>query len=111
MNIQKDINLKPWNTFGLDARATSFVTIHSAGEAIELVRTDVFKKQPVLVLGGGSNILFTKNFTGLVVKIAIPGKEIVHEDANEVWLKIGAGESWHAIVMHCQAPPTACMHA
>src|SRR6185369_10864997 len=51
----------------------------------------------------GSNILLTKNYDGLVVKVELLGKEIVREDDNTVTLKVGAGENWHAFVMHCVA--------
>lgn len=55
----------------------------------------------ILILGGGSNILFTKDFEGLVLKNEIKGIELLHEDANYVYVKAGAGENWHQFVLHC----------
>jgi len=56
---------------------------------------------PRIVLGGGSNILFTQDFPGVVIKISIPGIHKVDEDENHVWLRIGAGENWHQLVLYC----------
>ena len=55
----------------------------------------------MLVLGGGSNILFTKNFDGIVLKNDIKGVELIKEDAHYVYVKAGAGENWHQFVLYC----------
>lgn len=101
MIIQQNISLASFNTFGLEATAKEFTTIHSVEEAQALVASGVFQKQRVLLLGGGSNILLTKNFDGLVARIAITGKKVIHKDDSHVVLKVGAGENWHELVMHC----------
>lgn len=101
MNIQKNYSLKNRNTFGIDVKAQFFVDI-AAEEDLQLILTDEnFRHLPKLILGGGSNILLTDNFTGLVIKISIPGIEIVKEDKESVFIKAGAGEIWHSLVLHC----------
>jgi UDP-N-acetylmuramate dehydrogenase len=96
MQIQENISLKPYNTFGIDARAQYFAEVSTMEQLAELQL-----KQLSLVLGGGSNILFTRNVEGLVVKNAIKGIRKVSEDEEFVYIRAGAGENWHAFVLHC----------
>jgi len=103
MNVQEHVALLPYNTFGIKATAKYFVTLGSIAEAQTLITSDIFRKEKHIFLGGGSNILLTKDYDGLVIKVALMGKEIVHEDDNTVTLKVGAGENWHALVTHCVA--------
>lgn len=63
--------------------------------------TPLFKDNKHLILGGGSNVLFTKDYTGLIVKVELRGIEIVAEDDDTVTLKVGAGEVWHDVVQYC----------
>lgn len=119
MQVQENFSLKKYNTFSIDVLAKYFATFNTVDEINELLE---FKKlstipekigtgnhqrknrdrQPsTLILGGGSNILFTKNFNGLVLKNEIKGIEIVKEDDNYVYLKAGAGENWHQFVTYC----------
>ena len=101
MDIQENVSLKPYNTFGLEATADLFIEVQSVEELQELVQSQLFKEQEkVFVLGGGSNILLTGDFHGLVIKISISGKVILKEDEDHVWLKSGAGEVWHDLVMY-----------
>jgi UDP-N-acetylmuramate dehydrogenase len=97
MQIQENISLKGYNTFGIDVRAKLFASFGSAEELGELVSAH----SPILILGGGSNILFTKDFNGLVLKNEIRGIEKVRDDAGFVYVKAGAGENWHQFVLHC----------
>ncbi|MGZ8537882.1 MAG: UDP-N-acetylmuramate dehydrogenase [Flavisolibacter sp.] len=99
--IQENISLKPHNTFGIDATAQSFTCFSSVEELIEILKSPVIKHQPFLILGGGSNILLTKDFDGVVLKNEIKGIEINKEDADHFYLKVGAGENWHSFVMFC----------
>ncbi|HYG39689.1 MAG TPA: UDP-N-acetylmuramate dehydrogenase [Cytophagales bacterium] len=101
MQIQSDISLKDYNTFGIKASARYFTEVQSPQQLRELIISDLYKNNPVLILGGGSNILFTKDFEGLVVKMGIKGLEKVKEDESEVWIKAGAGENWHQFVLYC----------
>lgn len=101
MEIQENVSLLPLNTFGLDYKTRFYCEIHSIEDLKELRNSLVWRNQPSLVLGGGSNILLTQDFEGLVVKINILGKEIIQEDKSSVLLKIGAGENWHELVFWC----------
>lgn len=94
-------NLKPLNTFGIEVYCDYFIEINSTADFVELVKNDVYRSNKKLVIGGGSNILFTEDFKGIVLKNNIKGKEIVDENAEDVLVKIGAGENWHGFVLWC----------
>lgn len=102
-NIQQNIDLSPFNTFGIHARARYFSAIHSLEDLSTLLQDPRYKSVPKLILGGGSNILFTQDFDGLVIKNEIIGIETVSEDADHIWLKVGAGQNWHEFVLYCVA--------
>ncbi|MDQ6608206.1 MAG: UDP-N-acetylmuramate dehydrogenase [Bacteroidota bacterium] len=102
MQIQENVSLRPYNTFGIDAAARYFTTFETVEELKELFGNSKFKIQgSKLILGGGSNILLTKDFNGLVLKNEIGGIEVVKEDVDHIYLKAGAGENWHKVVMYC----------
>lgn len=101
MSIQHHVDLFPYNTFGIHHSAKYFTEIQSVEEAKALFTSDLFKSNQHLFLGGGSNILFTKDFDGVVIKVAIDGKEIIREDEHTVTLKVGGGENWHEVVRYC----------
>ena len=103
MEIQKHISLKPYNTFAVDVQADFFVELHNEQEIFDLISHDVFTMQPHLILGGWANILFTKNYEWLVIKVSLLGKEIVKEESNKVYVKIGAGENRHETMMRSLA--------
>ena len=99
MNIQSNVSLKPFHTFHIHAAAKKFATFSNVDELDELLRSSSAEKS-LLILGGGSNILFTKNYDGIVLKNEIKGIEVVKEDADHVYLRVGAGENWHQLVLH-----------
>ncbi len=99
IEIQKNISLKKHNTFGVDVQADFFVEIKNEQEIFDLISTDVFASQPHLILGGGANILFTKDYHGLVIKISLLGKHVIKEENNLVYIKVGAGENRHETMM------------
>ena len=101
MNIIKNYPLLKLNTFGVDIKAKYFTSINTINELIEVRKTKVFTDLKLLILGGGSNILFTKDFDGLVILNNIKGKEIIDQNQQSIFLKIGAGENWHELVMYC----------
>jgi UDP-N-acetylmuramate dehydrogenase len=105
MNLQENISLKPYNTFGIDARAkyfTAFTTLPELAECLQWSRHVMgYGKEQTLILGGGSNILFTKDFPGLVLKNQLPGISKIAEDETNVYVKAGAGENWHQLVLYC----------
>lgn len=97
--IQENVDLFPVNTFGIHAIARYFARFQSVNELKELLND--LPKVPLLILGGGSNILLTKDFEGLVLRNEITGIEIVSESENDVFVKSGAGEIWHEFVVYC----------
>ena len=105
MNIENNISLKDLNTFGIDVYAKQFAKFKSIDELKECFapkkpQTSNLKPQ-TLILGGGSNILFTKNIEGLVLKNEITGIEKINEDTDHMYIKAGAGENWHRFVLYC----------
>jgi UDP-N-acetylmuramate dehydrogenase len=99
MNIQQNISLKALNTFGIEVKAKEFVEVKSIEELQVLCMSFNLTDRKVLVLGGGSNMLLTKDVDGMVIKISIKGIEVVEEDADHVWVKAMAGEVWHDLVL------------
>ncbi|MBA3662724.1 MAG: UDP-N-acetylmuramate dehydrogenase [Bacteroidetes bacterium] len=100
-NITEHENLRPFNTFGIEVFCDYFTELNAISEFSELTKNEIYLNNNRLIIGGGSNILFTKDFNGLVIKNNLKGKEILAEDDQEVVVKIGAGESWHGFVMWC----------
>ena len=104
MQIQENISLKPYNTFGIDAKARWFAEFANVEQLNELltypIQHSTFNTQH-FILGGGSNILFTTDFDGLVLKNEVSGIEKIREDEDHVYIKTGAGENWHRFVLHC----------
>ena len=99
MQIQENISLRSYNTFGIDVKARYFSRFKNSDELEELTANN--SRLPTLILGGGSNILFTKDFDGLILKNEIKGIAELHEDSEYVYVKAGAGENWHQFVLHC----------
>ena len=103
MKVLEYYSLKKINTFGIDVQARYFVEVDSCPSIQNILSDKLFlnKKDRFLVLGGGSNILFTKNYDGLIVKNNIKGIELQNQDAAHYYVKVGAGEKWHDFVMYC----------
>ena len=99
MQIQENISLKPYNTFGIDAKARYFATFNNPDQLEETL--NLKPQTSNLILGGGSNILFTKDYNGLVLKNEVGGIKVLHEEPEYVFVKAGAGENWHSFVLHC----------
>ena len=95
----KKISLRPYNSFGVDAYAKDFVSVESEKEIVEFLKKN--KSKSLLILGGGTNILFKKDVDYPVLKIDIKGIEIINEDDNEVLISVGAGENWNELVWWC----------
>jgi len=100
LQIQENISLKNFNTFGVEANAKYFVEINRKEELAELFLDPQWKQTKTLVLGGGSNMLLLNNFDGLVIRMNIRGIEhrISH---NDVFIEAGAGEVWNDLVNFC----------
>ena len=97
--IQTNKNLKEYNTFGISVKAEMFAVFSSIEELKQILSLRNNKK--LLVLGGGSNLLLTKDFDGLVIKNEIKRFEVTEETASEVIVESGAGENWHEFVLNC----------
>ena len=101
MIIEQNISLKNLNTFGIGVTARYFTEANSAEDISEIISDKQFEKIPKLILGGGSNMLFTKDYDGLVIKNNLKGIQLLKEDNEFFYVKAGAGEVWHELVMHC----------
>jgi UDP-N-acetylmuramate dehydrogenase len=100
MNILKNYDLSGLNTFGIKANAKYFVVVNSKEELKELFNNPVFAENKKFFLGGGSNILFTKDFDGIVVKISMHGKRVAEENDDIILLEVSSGENWHELVTY-----------
>lgn len=96
-SIQHNYSLKKYNTFGIDASASQFVAVHNLDELREILQKNTNHKK--FILGGGSNMLLTKNIDALVIHIDLKGKKVIREDENSVWVEAQAGENWHEFVL------------
>jgi len=94
--VQINKSLKTLNTFGIDQQAERLIWAHSTNEVLDYLK---HHGAPTLVLGGGSNMLLTKDVQGDVLKIDIHGREVVFENEEEVHIRLGAGENWHEVVL------------
>lgn len=99
MQTYSQISLKPFNTFGIDVTAQKFVQVESVEDLKDLLKNNYASE--IFVLGGGSNMLLTKNIDKTVAHINLKGIEILQESGNEVLIKAMAGESWHRFVLYC----------
>ncbi|MCJ8166631.1 UDP-N-acetylmuramate dehydrogenase [Pontibacter sp. E15-1] len=100
MTLQTDFQLKQYNTFGIEAKARYFARFESVGELQQLLQLPEVQPLEKLVLGGGSNLLFTKDFDGFVLQNGIKGIEVLRENEEEVYIKAGGGETWHDFVLY-----------
>jgi len=102
LTLQQHISLRPYHTFGTGATARYFAVAHSEEDLREVLALPQMQGA-VLWLGGGSNVLFTGNFEGLVVQVGLRG--LAHQYLDEDWVAVtaGAGENWHTFVTHCLA--------
>ncbi len=103
MQLQENVSLKPYNTFGIDVSALYFSSFQNTAELEELLSFELPVADPVLILGGGSNLLFTGHQRRLVLKNEVGGIERIGEDDEYVYVKVGAGENWHQFVLYCLA--------
>ncbi len=99
LDIQKNVSLKRYNTFGIEVFADEFIEINS----IEQLQEALKLKKDFFILGGGSNMLLTQNIKKCVLYINLKGIEIINEDKEFVFVKVQAGEVWHEFVLWCIA--------
>ena len=96
MEIHRNSSLKKFNTFNVDELAQLIIEIDNISDLPNILSN---KKDEILVLGGGSNILFTKPYNGLIINLKNKGKKIIQEDKNTVLVEVSAGENWHEFVL------------
>lgn len=101
MSPEINISLKALHSFASEETSHYFTTIKCNQDIIDASNWSTNKKVPLLIIGSGSNVLFTKNFEGLVAKMEIMGIKKLEETASEVILEVGAGENWHHFVSYC----------
>jgi len=101
MIIKEYISLKEFNTFHLDVKTKIFIEIFSEDELREILNQEPYCTLPKIMLGGGSNILFTEDFEGSVIKNSIPGIKIKDENEREVYIEAGSGLKWNDLVNYC----------
>ena len=99
LQIQNNVSLKAYNTFGIDVKAKYFASINSVEELLEALKQNRISER--FILGGGSNLLLTKDIDALVLHINLKGIEIVSQNGDKVLVKAAAGENWHEFVLWC----------
>ena len=99
MNIQENISLQPYNTFGIDVTARFFVEVTTVLQLQKVLALEAYPNK--FIISGGSNMLLTNDVDALVIKIAIEGIQIEQETEDYVIIKAMAGENWHAFVSYC----------
>nr|WP_321410781.1 UDP-N-acetylmuramate dehydrogenase [uncultured Carboxylicivirga sp.] len=101
LSIEKNANLKPYNTFGLDVKANQLAFCPDHESLLEIIT--YLHKNPTsyLILGGGSNLLFSKDFDGIIIHPTIKGIKVIKEDPKHIWIEAGAGENWDDLVAFC----------
>ena len=101
MKITQNISLLPYNTFGIDVKADYFVEYSSIEELQEVLTSEIVTNQPFLHIGGGSNLLFLKDYSGAILHSAIKNIEKIREDDNHVYVEVGSGVIWDDLVAYC----------
>ena len=99
--IEQNVSLKPYNTFGLSARAKLMARVADVSSLQKVLGNTATQNEERFILGGGSNILLTKDIDGLVIKNEIGGIDLIEEDAESFLIRSGSGVVWHDLVMHC----------
>jgi len=97
VQVQHNISLKPYNTFGIDVKAKHFISVENIDDLKTIFSTEKFPNK--FIIGGGSNMLLTKDVDALVIHLNLKGKTIVSENDNHVFIKAEAGENWHDFVL------------
>ena len=99
--IHKDISLLPYNTFGIDVKASYFASFESVEELQNLLKDTITKDHPIFCIGGGSNLLFTNDFDGVILHSIIKGYSILEQTNDSIVVKVGSGETWDDFVALC----------
>jgi UDP-N-acetylmuramate dehydrogenase len=98
LTLRHDVSLRELNTFGIDAHAHTFVSVKTVADLETIAADPQLSALPRLILGGGSNLLLTKDFSGLVLHMVNTGRMVVGESEQQVIVRAEAGENWHEFV-------------
>jgi UDP-N-acetylmuramate dehydrogenase len=101
MQAELNKNIKQFNTLGLDINVACSISPATEEELADIFKCGKYDNMPVLVMGGGSNILFTKNYDGLVIFPSMKGITIVGEEKDYIFIKVGSGIPWDDFVEYC----------
>jgi UDP-N-acetylmuramate dehydrogenase len=99
LQVLAQVSLKPFNSFGIDVRAQLFAEAHSDADVREALAYAAVQAVPLLVIGGGSNLLLTQDIAALVLRMATQGIRVLHDDGVHVVVEAEAGEAWHPFVL------------
>lgn len=98
MQVEKNVALQPYNSFGIVAKALDLLRLQSVGDVVEAAQRHDFKAHPPFILGGGCNIVLTGDVKPLTLKVEIMGRRLVRETDKHFIVEVGAGENWHDTV-------------
>jgi UDP-N-acetylmuramate dehydrogenase len=101
MVVHQNVSLLPYNTFKIDVNAQYLMRVENLDDLEDVFLSSQYKGLPKLVIGSGSNILFTGNQRKAIIQMGIEGIDQIKEDSNHIWVKVGAGVLWHQFVMWC----------
>jgi UDP-N-acetylmuramate dehydrogenase len=99
--IRENVSLHPFNTFHIESIARFFTEIKNLEQFRGLITSGILDENSHLLLGGGSNLLFTGNYKGIIVHLINKGVEIVNRSEDTLWIRAAAGENWHEFVTYC----------
>ena len=99
MDFEKNISLRKLNTFGVNVKCKFYCKVQSEKEMISVINSEEYNNNSHLILSGGSNVLFLKDYEGLIIQNEIKGKQITEEKSESTILRVGAGENWHQFVL------------
>lgn len=99
--IESNVPLRKFNTFGIDISAKLFSQVENEDHVRNIIQSNQFLNNSSLILGGGSNILFTKNYNGIVLRNHIQGIEVIEDNPESVLVRVGGGIVWHQFVLYC----------
>jgi len=101
VNVQENISLRPYHTFGTEVKARYFAEVTNENEVLPFLSSLNKEQQPLLIIGEGSNILFTADFPGTVIRMNSKGITVINETPEHVVIRVAAGEVWDDVVQHC----------
>lgn len=99
MLFQENVSLQELSSFGVEVSARYFATFDTLETLQEIIQTDLWQNEKHIILGGGTNILFTKDYEGIVLHNEMKGRDCISENDDEIFFRVAAGENWHDFVL------------